>query len=836
MADNPPPVPNSGSQPPLPSSGMTGRLSSPTTHLPIKKGGAGKIVVMLSSVAKPPPAVTQALSKVAAVSDSPPKLADPSQIVRRPPPLPPKQVTPGNSPQPQARLSATTYVQLPPKTSVPRVGSLSGTPETTPPPLPVKSSEPVRNEPKKSGAQHIPPIKLNELSSASDVPSESIFPKSAQPEPEPKPQGWKSLEAGELHPEVKGQAAPLVAPPLLPPSRVETPASAVKAGQPVRPPPLAPLHVAPPLLEKAPELPQEKLPPPHLPAEARKSETSSDLPESSGVYKVPALIQPEASSIGQPLQALPSKPLLPPSSPVAKVVGSQMKKSTPIIVSSTSPKIQVPRIVETKPALKSAVLPKRSLLIPREVDVETPQPPIETPKATEAVEKLAATVPAPPAASVTPPPEVIPPVQPSAQEVPLSGFDKKTSSEVLPVSPIPEVSVPPTAKAPLPLTRAARAKKRRVWETAIFYFLFAVTIVLLLLGALHFGRDTRVEGQVIPPPGMTLNKEVWIVTDFSSLASGIADDLAKERTPLMQEIQEKQDHVQRAQADVAAREERIRLIQQEIQASKDEINSIVKKSRDDTQKIWDGDGAQIDDEYQSHFNQLKQTISDRAKSLNLKYEPDPSFPSPEVWANAYRLALYGVPTGVDSVKELQWLGDQMKQWRDFLKTLDDRKEQLREKAAQLKLEPAPKITDLNTKMDGLQQRIDGTTAEEVPLKAELQQAQADLATAQTAEAGLDDKYYKQLDALPEEAITKHIPLATNGRFTWVDDDVFAEGEKERRYWVFARATRADGRQYWALHHFGLGINQTLELIVEPTGFISTKAILRPDLSPEEQEQ
>jgi len=178
----------------------------------------------------------------------------------------------------------------------------------------------------------------------------------------------------------------------------------------------------------------------------------------------------------------------------------------------------------------------------------------------------------------------------------------------------------------------------------------------------------------------------------------------------------------------------------------------------------------------------------------------------------------------------------MKQWRDFVKTLDDRKEQLREKAAQLKLAPAPKIADLNTKIDELQQRIDGTTAEEAPLKGELQQARMDLAQAQTVDSSLDDKYYKQLNALPGGSVTKHIPLAANGRFSWVEDDPFAEGEKERHYWIFARATRTDGRQYWALHHFSISKNQTVQLIVEPGGFISTKAILRPNLSPDEQEQ
>jgi hypothetical protein len=870
---------------------MTGRLKSPTTQLPIKKGGAGKIVVMLSSVAKPPPAGTQALSRVAPLSDASPKLApaDPSQVVRRPPPLPPKQVSPGNSPQSQARLSTTTHVKLPPKTSVPTWSSLSGQPIVVPggkqspvstattTPLPAKWSEP-----KKTGAQHIPPIRLNEPSSEENSSGESIFPQAGQPEPRAKPEGWKGLEPGELNPpagslqslevfersqrlldkptsetplpEVK--APPLVAPPLRPPSRVETPASVVGTMPPVRPPPLPPppakpaessaFQVAPPLLEKEPETLSEKLPPPHLPVEVRRGET--DLSELPGVQKVPAMIQPEAPSIGQPPQALPAKPLLPPASPIAKGTGNwfkqstPFKKSTPIVVSSSSPKAQVPKIVEAKPALKPAVLPKRLLSGPKEDAVEESQPLVETPKATKeaeiagTAEKLDATAPAAPAASAAQPPEVIPPAQPPEAATPSSGKKENPEAEVSPVQPSPALPVMAKAKGPLPLTRAERAKKRRFWATVSFYFLFAATLLVLFFGSLHFGRDTRVEGQVIPPPGMTLNNEVWIVTDFSSLASGIAEDLAAERTPILQEIQERQDHVQRAQADVASREERIRLIQEEIQASKDEIVSVVKQSRDATQQIWDVDGAQIDEEYQTRFSQLQQAIADRAKSLNLKYQPDDTYQSPEVWANAYRLALYEVPAGVDSVKEHQWLGDQMKQWRDFEKTLDDRKEQLREKAAEIKLAPAPKIADLNAKIDDLQQRSDGTAAEEVPLKAELQQAQADLAAAQTSEAGLDDKYYKQLDSLPEEAITKHIPLAANGRFTWVDDDVFAEGEKEHHYWIFARATRADGRQYWALHHLGIGINQTLELYVEPTGFISTKAILRPNLSPEEQEQ
>lgn len=376
-------------------------------------------------------------------------------------------------------------------------------------------------------------------------------------------------------------------------------------------------------------------------------------------------------------------------------------------------------------------------------------------------------------------------------------------------------------------------------ETAGFYAAFAATVVVLVAGAFYFGRQTEVEGQLIPPAGMSLGNEAWIVGDFRELSSGIAEDLAAERMPLKQEIQERLDHVERVQADIASREERIRLLKQQIDSSRDMIVTLIKQARDATQQLWDGPGADLDAEYTTRLDQLQKAIEDRAKSLNLNYQPDPTYPSPEVWANAFRLALYDVPATVDSTKEHQWLGDQMKQWRDFLKSLDDRKEQLREQAAQLKLSPGGKIADLDTKMDDLQHHIDSTLAEEEPLKAELQQAQTDLTQVQATEAGLDDKYYKQLYTLPEGSITDRMAVAANGRFTWPDVDKskpFAEGETEHFYWIFARATRSDGRQYWALHRFAISKDETLEMVIEPGGFISTKAILRPELSADEQEQ
>ena len=591
------------------------------------------------------------------------------------------------------------------------------------------------------------------------------------------------------------------------------------------------------------------LPAPVLPAKTPEPVVARDLPIVAAketpsltvppiVHEKPAL-NPQPGSSAKPAVELPPPVTEKPVEPPKLLSPAPETKPEPVVAKSTPhPTLNPPPSLPSShkpdaPPTKPDAAPQVPAAIPSLLVKSTALPSSKT--------RMLAKLPEPPRTESTKPAVFTKPVESAkitepaktAKPIEVKTTEGKATPPALP-PPLPAIE-----KKKLPPTRAERASRRALVAGLIFYLLvLPATLAGLFFGAMYFGRDTRVEGQVIPPPGMVLSNEVWIVTDFRSLAAGLVDDFAKERAPLMQEVAERQDHVQRAQADIAAREGRIRLIQQQIDITKKQIEDVVKQSRDATQKIWDVDGAQIDDEYSSRFNALQRAIADRAKALKLNYQPDATFQSPEVWANAYRLALYQVPAGVDGAKEHQWLGDQMKAWRDFQKTLDDRKEQLRQKAAALKLEPAPKINDLNAKVDELQQRMDSAAAEEVPLKAEFVQAQADLLSGQDALASLDDKYIQQINVLPDrEANKTRIPLMPNGRFTWVlDPNSFGVDEKTRHFWIFSRATRPDGRQYWAMHDFNIARNQPVVMMVEPGGFMSTKAILRPDLSPEEQEQ
>jgi len=899
MADNPQEPPRKV-QPPLPTSGTTGRLKAPTTKLPppAQVGNTGKVVVMLSSVAKPttsqkilpPPVAPASTPIVTGPMATPVKVAPPLQpttgnIVRQPPPLPAKKAPmPVATPlPPEQRLATTTFVKLPPKTAAPAFVSLVPKPAVVPdksepakvaPPLqppkavePAKAPELPKSEKKKTGI-----IKLNtpepEKPAAKAKAGESIFDEIPEPAAPPVPEGWNKLHTGELpspagglrkedpKPDAKSSA---VVPPL-----ANEPAA--KAEPTLNPAPVElhsahPVQHAPPLLEKEKDHEEkpDKLAPPHLPDSGHSPASSLKMPEVGPLPKAPEMPKAPELKKDEPRKDEATKPAEAKSSagaPAALPVDpakdkTKLKKTGPIMLATTT-RIPIPGVGEGKPALRPAVLPSRMKTAAEIAAASTAAGAAEITAKAGAVESAPKTdSPAKPETKLE-----SSKTEPSKEEAKKEEAKKDLPKIELPANkPLTESEVAAATSAaagsaavaavlaekkkkapPLPPTRAERAKRRQYRGVIAFWVLVPIVAGLLLFGILYFGRDTRVEGQVIPPAGMSVADEVWIVSDFKSLAGGVADDDARERVPIQLAMQEAQDHVQRVQADIASREERIRLIRDNIQAAKDDINNVVKKSQTDSQSIYDNMGRELDSEYNSKMAALKSAISGRAATLKLNYQPDPAFPSPEVWANAYRLALYETPPGVDGVKEHQWIADQMKGWRDFQKSMDDRYQQMRSQAADLRQANGPHITDVNAKIDDLNGRITAAQAEEDPLKAELTQAQADLAAAQKRDTTLDDSFYGELYALPAENISYRIPIRPDGRFTWVPDHPFGEGETEHHYILFSRALRGDGRQYWSMHPFTLKKNETTEITLEPGGYESAKQILRPNLTPDEVEQ
>jgi hypothetical protein len=802
------------------------------------KKHANKLVV-LSSVAKPPLNEDESLLGETPGGAKPAPPAKPEEGLIRPVGW---TTRPGGT---------TTIIKLPPKTGVlPRLTSLSQKGPVQPPPLPVTGA-PARSE---DEGKRLPPIRLQPSTLPGASESESIF--SIGGETSPSPEG-STMAPPPLPASVEKKSGTQALPNTVLISRspqMSTPEEIARAAQQH---PGSLIHHAPPLV--APEA--------SAPASEEDVVPKGDAPMSSSVEmkqaepeKTPTapleVRKPEAvSTVNVPLGEQVTQRLLPiPAVEIKPPAFNEVRTMR------LPPRAAVSGRLKEAPAMEGAPgtteKPSAATTPPKVFPVTPSTIPIRAEPATGAplVAAIppAATVQAPIKATVTPPTIPLRPAPERAKTSPVpvvagaAGSAAAVSAARLAEerAAILERSAKGGSsggekKPPVPSTRAARLRKRRIVGIVAFYILFIALLPCLYFAAIYFSQETRVEGQVIPPPGMVLANQVEIVTDFRELASGISNDLASDRLIVMQDMQEKLGHVQRAQADVAAREARIRSLTDQIKAATQAQFDLVKQARDASQHVWDGPGADLDADYQSKLAALNQAIADRAKANHLQYAPDPNYFSPEVWANAYRLALYQVPAGVDATKERLWLDEQMKNWHDFTKSMDQQQNELREKATQLKLAPASKVADLKSQIDDLQSRIDGTITEEEPIKAELEQARADLAVVQAKEAGLDAKPMEKLDALPEANVTRSLPLSSRGRFSWREvqkESKYDEDEKSHVYWIFVRAYRPDGRQYWALHRFTVEKNRTVEIMIEPDSFISTKAILRPDLSPDEQEK
>jgi hypothetical protein len=792
------------------------------------KKHANKLVV-LSSVAKPPLNAEESL------------LGEP-EPAKGPPTLPAKSgedglihpvgwtTRPGGT---------TTIIKLPPKTGVlPRLTSLSPKGRQQPPPLPP-------GKPKDGGEanKRSAPIKLISPTEPGPSAQESIFASAAAPPLQVAPPPTVRRPVPPPLPPRSDEKRPAPAAPLSNTVLLSKSLPPVVAEKPIAP---AEHHVAhvPPLVAHDAPAPESEIPPPGVKApvvSAKPDETAlkaDPLAQTSKMTPPPAI---RRTSVGDPAQGqlpLPvtAKEFASPTSAIPRVDPDKKHRLPPR--SSATGRLANPaaREIPAVPPEKMA-----AIITPPKVFPVTPvAPPLKpAPAAPAAVTPQPVrstvtppTIPLKPGTGMVKPPTI--PLNPAPTFVPYNPMIRKDQPE-----PGEDLEEEEEVEAPVPSSRAARMRKRRIIGIVVFYVLLVALVPALYFAALYISRETRVEGQIIPPQSMLLTNEAWIVTDFRDSAKGIASDLASERMLVVQDMQERLGHVQRAQADVATREDRIRLFKDQIQADNDEEMSLVKQARDAAQQVWDGPGAALEADYQARLTTLNQAIADRAKANHLQYNPDPNFYSPEVWANAYRLALYQVPAGVDSIKERAWLDDQMKAWHDFTKSMDQKQNDLRDQATQLKLAPASKVADLKSQIDDLQQRIDSTIAEEEPLKAELDQARNDLVAVQAKEAGLDAKPYEQLDALPEPNIIKRLPLRNDGRFSWREvekDRKYGEGETTHVFWIFVRALRSDGRQYWALHRFNVDQNSTTLMMIEPESFISTRAILRPDLSPDEQAQ
>jgi hypothetical protein len=442
--------------------------------------------------------------------------------------------------------------------------------------------------------------------------------------------------------------------------------------------------------------------------------------------------------------------------------------------------------------------------------------------------------PSPAIPPVIPPPPVsipaVPPVKtislPVEKQVvkPVEGNRSKT--------PAPLLSRLKRQKAPAPHLlegdKASARKERPRWQRVVFRILIYILVIGLISGTgslIYLNlRQTELAG-VIVAPGLEI-MEVNVVRDFRNDVDELRTELFLARDPLLDQLRTNQEMEARARADVSGVGERLKLLRQEAENIRGEIESVGRDSEKATEQVWGGEDEKLNKEFEQKLKEFGQRLQTRAQQLGLKYAPNEEFALPEVWVSNYRYALYDVAKEVKTADERLWADQQLGLWRDYEKEWDTRKAQLRLKVEDLQKNAGGRINRLKERLVELEQRAGDAEIELKPLATELEDRERALNEVQTAEASLDEPKYQQILQIPAKGVLRKVALQKDGTFRWQHIDLEEDKFKPKAsYWLWIRARKGED-EAWALIPFTLERYWQTHLTIKEGMFVPVREFLK----------
>lgn len=409
--------------------------------------------------------------------------------------------------------------------------------------------------------------------------------------------------------------------------------------------------------------------------------------------------------------------------------------------------------------------------------------------------------------------------------------EKSPAPRELPTAPggasVAEAATPAVAPKRKFLGIPSKVIRGTIWVVVRIILIAAV----LGLGYLSFNqlRETRLEGFVNLPPGYEL-KKVCLVRDFRSDVLNLVEDLAVFQGPLRNDIEQLQDQISHAKSDVAGRDERVRLLNEEIDNAGKEIASSLNEARTASEEIWNGPGVQLDSEYAQKKEEFHKKILDRASKLAINYIDNNDFKDPEVWVNAFRLALYDSPKGINAATERAWAENELADWKKYVATYQQTLTDLKHKVEGIQTSPQGRIGEITKRIDDLKTQVADAQAEIEPIQKELQNNQEALNKLLEKQAGLEAPFYKQVVEAPEGGVLVKLGFdSSTNRFNWREinhDPQYQPKEGEpSHYFLWVSAFSPKGQEYWSFQSIDLYYFGTTQVIIQPTALISVRDLI-----------
>ncbi|SDT86236.1 hypothetical protein SAMN05444156_0157 [Verrucomicrobium sp. GAS474] len=518
----------------------------------------------------------------------------------------------------------------------------------------------------------------------------------------------------------------------------------------------------------------------------------------------PAPVTPPPTSAPKP--TLPSPLAPPPSLPPRAAV-----PSTPAPISLTPPPTKaVPPPLPTPPP---AALAKPEPVKPEPVKPEPVKP-----------------APAPPAAVSPAPPK-------SRLPLPLLSRSRTTreTAASIPAGPSTPVPTPGLSTAevpvsPAPVTPASAPKKKKrippIVSRILGWILAIALIGGLAYGAVYYLRQTQMQG-IIVAPDYLLPEKVAIIRDFSGDISALRVEFRSARAPFERDLAEKELNLKRIASDLAVVEQRKKLYQQEADAANAEVAAILDRARNEADAVWKNTGGALDAEYQAKTDAFIQSLVDRAAAIKLPFTLNPDanpLRSPDVWANAFRLALYNPPAPIKPVAEREWLEKQLAEWHVYEKGYDERRTAIKAQAAAIRKAVSPKMDEIRVRVDKAAADVAAAEADAAPLRDELANAKVETEGARTRIVDQRASYVAQLQDIPKRNLIQSLPVDHRGRFRW--EHLEANAQFPPGNYLLWVELKKDDQPYWAVVPFTIKEYQRLSLVLKPGAFVPALDLIK----------
>lgn len=382
-------------------------------------------------------------------------------------------------------------------------------------------------------------------------------------------------------------------------------------------------------------------------------------------------------------------------------------------------------------------------------------------------------------------------------------------------------------KSPIrpPVVRDEKEEKKRrnivaAFKIALALIFFVVAGVLVFLSL----RETRVKIAINTSAGYEVEPEVLVVGDFQERIDLLKRDLQRREEPLRKAVAAIDQDLSAAKADYAGRAAKRKLLVDAMIKDKQEIPAILEGAQKSLEKLWREDADNLDAEYERKKDGFNQEIAAKAKKLNLaQYAPSDELDAPEIAVNAFRLALYSAPDGVDTAKERAWAEERLKSWRKFEEDWSERQLKIKQEADTLRQTVQPEIDEVKGRVVVRQEEIAAIEAEIDEFGKEVARHEEKKKDSQEELGAVMQPFYQDLLKAPNDYVLTKWPVEKLGLVDIRNldrDPNFPPGE----YRILVRGKKK-GADYWALKTFTVKKYKTTQVILEDTDFVPVKSLL-----------